>query len=94
MGKPDCVRTRPGYAGGKSSRATVIFTVSFVSNLSFAVLSPFVVIMLDKIGTVPSYLFVEMVAASGTFALYLLRKKQRNSSFDLLPALKCWVLSG
>lgn len=58
-------------------RATVISTVSLVSNLSFAVLSPFVGIMLDKTGTVPSYLFVGAVAASGTFALYLLRKKQK-----------------
>jgi len=67
----------PSFARGKPSRATVISTVSLVSNLSFAVLSPFVGIMLDKTGTVPSYLFVGAVAASGTFALYLLRKKQK-----------------
>jgi len=58
-------------------RATVISTVSLVSNLSFAILSPVVGIMLDKEGTIPSYLFVGIVAASGTLALHLLRKKQK-----------------
>lgn len=60
-----------------SHRATVISTVSLVANLSFAILSPFVGMLLDLQGTTVSYTFVGFVATIGTLLLYLLRKRQK-----------------
>lgn len=60
-----------------SHRATVISTVSLVANLSFAILSPIVGILLDSKGTTVSYAFVGLVATIGTLLLYLLRKRQK-----------------
>ncbi|TYC03119.1 MAG: MFS transporter [Kosmotoga sp.] len=58
-------------------RATVISTVSLVANLSFALLSPFIGILLDNKGTINTYLVVGMVAAAGTAGTYILRKRQK-----------------
>ncbi|MFO7881530.1 MAG: MFS transporter [Kosmotogaceae bacterium] len=58
-------------------RATVISTASLVANLSFAILSPFIGMMLDTKGTINTYLLVGIIAAAGTSGAYILRKHQK-----------------
>ena len=59
-------------------RATVISIVSLVANLSFAILSPFVGMMLDYKGTIFTYIIVGIISLSGTIKLFFLRKKQKK----------------
>jgi predicted MFS family arabinose efflux permease len=58
-------------------RATVISTVSFVANLSFAILSPIIGILLDTKGTINTYIVVGIIEAAGTSRAYILRKHQK-----------------
>ncbi|MCD4819208.1 MAG: MFS transporter [Candidatus Cloacimonetes bacterium] len=58
-------------------RATVISLVSLSASLSFAILSPFVGINLDKHGTVNTYFWMGVISLGGIIMLVLLRKYQK-----------------
>ncbi|WP_129408185.1 MFS transporter [Marinitoga lauensis] len=59
-------------------RATVISMISLAANLSFAILSPFVGMILDYKGTIFTYILVGIISLFGTIELFLLRKKQKK----------------
>lgn len=62
---------------GDQYRATVISLVSLSGSLGFALLSPVVGLSLDKVGTIPTYLWMGIVALSGTLLLILMRRLQK-----------------
>jgi len=62
---------------GDQYRATVISLVSLSGSLGFALLSPVVGISLDKAGTIPTYLWMGIVATAGTLLLILMRRLQK-----------------
>lgn len=59
-------------------RATVISMVSLVANLSFALLSPLIGLLLDEKGTITTYLTLSVISIIGFFILFNLRKKQKK----------------
>jgi len=69
-------------------RATVISLVSLSGSLSFAILSPFVGINLDKRGTVNTYLWMGVITLGGIILLVLLRKFQKLKKLKRLKDLE------